>query len=65
MLVSVEPIDMAGSSLDHEFQALPALALRGRKEPVQLFGYADLTKPHEARSWPPIKSDVISAQSAR
>jgi adenylate cyclase len=44
ILVSSELIDMAGASLEHDFHALPALMLRGRKEPVQLFALGGLER---------------------
>ncbi len=77
MLVSAALIEMAGPSLDHDLHALPALTLRGRKEPARLFaldGFKLLRRcpecksdgyPHDARSQPLIKSDVILARSAR
>ncbi len=45
MRVSAELIEMAGSSLDHDFHALPALTLRGRKEPVRLFALGEFRLP--------------------
>ena len=77
MLVSAELIEMAGSSLDHDLQALPALNLRGRKEPARLFALDGFKlprgcpecesdgHPHDAGSRPLIKPDVILARSAR
>jgi class 3 adenylate cyclase len=45
MLVSAELIEMAGPSLDQDLQALPALALRGRKEPARLFALGEFRLP--------------------
>ncbi len=77
MLVSAELIEMAEPSLDHDLHALPALTLRGRKEPARLFALDGFRlpgrgpecesdgHPHDARSRLLIKPDVILARSAR
>jgi len=77
MLVSAELSEMAGASLDHDLHALPALTLRGRQEPARLFALdghmlprrcPECTSdglPHDPRSRPLIKPDVIPARSAR
>jgi len=76
MLVSAELIEMAGPSLDHDLHALPALNLRGRKEPARLFALDGFKlprrcpeckcngHPHDARSRSLIKPDVIPGRSA-
>jgi adenylate cyclase len=59
MLVSSALIEAAGPTLDHDFQPLPLLTLRGRRAPVRLFAYGGYKMPHLTESEGTGHADLI------